>query len=79
MLEGARVEADRIIATVGRDLTIESLQNTSKFKSSSKGASFGLSKDLGGISSGVNITPDNLLDHALGITVTVTEIEVNLL
>jgi hypothetical protein len=42
------------------------LQNTSRFKSSSKGASFVLSKDLGGISSGVNITPDNLLDHALG-------------
>ena len=66
VLEGARVEADRIIATVGRDLTIESLQNTSRFKSSSKGASFGLSKDLGGISSGINITPDNLLNHALG-------------
>ncbi|MEP3477524.1 MAG: hemagglutinin repeat-containing protein [Hyphomicrobiales bacterium] len=65
VLEGARVEADSIIATVGRDLTIESLQNTSKYKSSSKGASFGLSTSLGGYSTGINITPDNLLNNAL--------------
>jgi len=64
-LKGARVEADTIIATVGRDLTIESLQNTSRFKSSSKGGSFGVSADLGGWSSGINITPDNLLNNAL--------------
>lgn len=66
VLEGARVEADRIIATVGRDLTIKSLQNTSKFKSSSKGASFGLSTNLGGYSTGIDITPDNILNNALG-------------
>jgi len=61
ILKGARVEAESIIAKIGRDLTIESLQNTSQFKSSSKGGSFGLSANLGGWSSGINITPDNLL------------------
>lgn len=64
-LKGARVEAEELAANVGRNLNIESVQNTSKFKSKSKGASFGLSTSLGGYSTGINITPDNLLNNAL--------------
>lgn len=64
-LKGARVEAEELSAKVGRDLNIESVQNTSRFSSKSKGASFGLSTSLGGYSSGINITPDNLLNNAL--------------
>lgn len=64
-LKGARVEAEELAANVGRNLNIESVQNTSKFKSKSKGFSVSTSTDLGGYSSGYNITPDNILNNVL--------------
>ncbi|WP_256097817.1 VENN motif pre-toxin domain-containing protein, partial [Pseudomonas poae] len=55
-LKGAQVSADKIAATVGRDLTLQSLQDTDNYKSKQTDASAGVSYAIIGSGGSANLS-----------------------